>query len=130
MWEILGIAPTDDVAQIRKAYAARLRAIDADRDLAQFQSLRAAYESALRSASRRTRPSYPPVAQPTEPSPPDQQVMSSPAKPTIERLQPRELEVPDSTAEHNEPPKRVRIRSVARAPSGETGGTPPDEGAV
>ena len=47
MWEELGIAPTKDVRQIRRAYANRLRAIEGDRDGAAFMRLRQAFEAAL-----------------------------------------------------------------------------------
>jgi hypothetical protein len=47
MWQELGIAPTSDVREIRRAYAKRLRLIDADRDIAAFQRLRRAFEAAL-----------------------------------------------------------------------------------
>jgi hypothetical protein len=50
-WAVLGIEPTDDARAIRRAYAARLRLIDADREPAAFQQLRAAYEAALRGAA-------------------------------------------------------------------------------
>jgi hypothetical protein len=50
-WSELGIVPTTDEKIIRRAYAARLKAIDADRDAAAFMCLRTAYESA-RDAAR------------------------------------------------------------------------------
>lgn len=50
-WQILELAATTDVAEIRKAYARRLKAIDASRDLEAFQRLRWAYESASRLAA-------------------------------------------------------------------------------
>lgn len=52
MWDVLGIAPTQDEKAIRRAYAARLRALDPDKDPAGFQRLRAAYEGALRMRAR------------------------------------------------------------------------------
>ena len=52
MWEELGIAPTKDVRQIRRAYANRLRAIEGDRDGAAFMRLRQAFEAALGWAGR------------------------------------------------------------------------------
>jgi hypothetical protein len=50
-WAELEIARTDDQAAIRRAYAARLKAIGADRDSAAFMRLRRAYEEALAGAS-------------------------------------------------------------------------------
>lgn len=45
-WSILGIEPTKERRAIRKAYAARLKAIDPDSDIAGFQRLRQALETA------------------------------------------------------------------------------------
>lgn len=45
-WTILGIEPTSERRAIRKAYAARLKAIDPDSDIAGFQRLRHALEVA------------------------------------------------------------------------------------
>jgi hypothetical protein len=50
MWDVLAIAPTDDPKVIRRAYAARLRQIDPDRDRAGFARLRQALEWALAGA--------------------------------------------------------------------------------
>jgi hypothetical protein len=47
MWDELGIAPSDDPKAIRRAYAARLKALDPDRDPAGFVRLRQALEWAL-----------------------------------------------------------------------------------
>jgi len=45
-WSVLGIAPTDDVRSIKRAYLGRLKSIKPDEDIEGFQSLRAAYEQA------------------------------------------------------------------------------------
>lgn len=47
MWESLGIQPTTDRAEIRRAYASQLRLIDVDHDPQAFQELRGAYERAI-----------------------------------------------------------------------------------
>jgi hypothetical protein len=47
MWEVLGIAPTADTAAVRRAYVAKLRAIDVEHAPAAFIRLREAYERAL-----------------------------------------------------------------------------------
>ncbi|WP_324696450.1 hypothetical protein ACLIMP_14875 [Novosphingobium aerophilum] len=49
-WSILGIEKTSDSAAIRKAYAARLKAMDVDRDVTGFAQLRQARDLALRLA--------------------------------------------------------------------------------
>src|SRR5262249_17968223 len=56
MWDVLAIAPTDDPKAIRRAYAARLRQIDPDRDRQTFAQLRQALEWALARAPHRPRP--------------------------------------------------------------------------
>ena len=52
MWEVLGIARTTDKVAIRRAYAAKLRSIDSDRDPAAFIQVRQAYEAALAWSNR------------------------------------------------------------------------------
>ncbi|EQB19517.1 hypothetical protein [Novosphingobium lindaniclasticum] len=49
-WSILGIGRTADAAAIRKAYAARLKAMDVDSDVEGFARLRQARDQALRLA--------------------------------------------------------------------------------
>ncbi len=50
MWDELGIAPCADPKAIRRAYAARLKKLDPDRDPNGFARLRDAYEWALKRA--------------------------------------------------------------------------------
>jgi hypothetical protein len=47
MWDELGIAPSEDPKVIRRAYAARLKKLDPDRDPEAFARLRRALEGAL-----------------------------------------------------------------------------------
>ena len=69
MWDVLAIAPTDDPKAIRRAYAARLRQIDPDRERETFAQLRQALEWALARA-RQPAPVRPPLPEPTPPPPP------------------------------------------------------------
>jgi hypothetical protein len=54
VWQELGIAPTAEVREIRRAYAQRLRHTHPEDDPEGFQRLRAAYESALAAAASDT----------------------------------------------------------------------------
>jgi hypothetical protein len=74
MWEELGIEPTLDAKAIRRAYAERLKSIDADADIDAFQRLRRAYEMALASAMHNqarpadgTRQAEPPIGKARQP---------------------------------------------------------------
>jgi hypothetical protein len=60
MWDVLAIAPTDDPKVIRRAYAARLRQIDPDRERETFARLRQALEWALACAKEPPRTAPPP----------------------------------------------------------------------
>jgi hypothetical protein len=55
MWDELGIAPCADPKVIRRAYAARLKKLDPDRDPNGFARLRDAYEWALKRAGAEER---------------------------------------------------------------------------
>ncbi|WP_066660024.1 hypothetical protein [Sphingomonas sp. CCH9-E2] len=50
-WQVLGIAPTEDVRAVRRAYAARLKSIDVDTDPEGYAALRLARDAALRQAN-------------------------------------------------------------------------------
>jgi hypothetical protein len=99
MWDVLAIAPTDDPKVIRRAYAARLKQIDPDRDRETFARLRQALEWALARAAqpRRTAPPRP------EPDP--AQDASSPVTPEAARLRQARR---DSHARSVDPPASVR----------------------
>ncbi|MEP9402506.1 hypothetical protein [Sphingomonas sp. VNH70] len=55
-WALLGIAPTGDRGAIRRAYAARLKAMDVDADPDGFERLRAARDAALAHAAQVSTP--------------------------------------------------------------------------
>jgi hypothetical protein len=66
VWQELGIAPTAEVREIRRAYAQRLRHTHPEDDPEGFQRLRAAYESAMAAAASETgderAPELPPLS--------------------------------------------------------------------
>jgi curved DNA-binding protein CbpA len=79
-WSVLGIAPTRELRDIKRAYAARLKQTHPEDDPEGFQRLRAAYEQVLalqaRAAAQDTvttgvvaQPSTPPAAAPPSPRP-------------------------------------------------------------
>jgi hypothetical protein len=55
-WSLLGLEPTEDRRAIKKAYAAKLKAIDPDKDIAHFQDLRTAMKTAEWEAERLANP--------------------------------------------------------------------------
>lgn len=63
IWTTLGLKSTDDVSEIRRAYARELKAIDVEADPAAFIALRTAFDQALQQAERRRRdmPMLPPI---------------------------------------------------------------------
>jgi len=61
-WSVLGIAPTTELAAIKKAYALKLRVTRPDDDAEAYQALRAAYERAQQWARLDEAPVTEPVA--------------------------------------------------------------------
>lgn len=47
IWTILEIAPTTDIKAIKSAYAAKLKTLDVDQQMAAFQELKATFDAAL-----------------------------------------------------------------------------------
>lgn len=78
IWERLGIAATADVAEIRRAYASQLRALDRDVDAQDFELLRAAYAAAIKAArsSETQSEEETDLDLPAEPSPARQQAQA------------------------------------------------------
>lgn len=70
-WDILGIGPTDDRAEIRRAYSKALRKHRPDTDPKGFQHLREAYERILQATGAKTHPAATdPVEHPDRPPKP------------------------------------------------------------
>jgi hypothetical protein len=67
MWDELGMAPCDDPKVIRRAYAARLKKLDPDRDPEAFTRLRAAFERALNETRQNGDRRSPAVSEPASP---------------------------------------------------------------
>lgn len=66
-WTILGIAPTDDIRSVKRAYAARLKECRPEDDPQGFAQLREAYEAVLaRLASKAKTPAVQPLGSPPE----------------------------------------------------------------
>lgn len=63
-WEVLGLAPTEDIKEIKRAYAKHLKTLDLSKDAAAFQVLRDAYDQALAAAKGVKQDSDPRVASP------------------------------------------------------------------
>jgi tetratricopeptide (TPR) repeat protein len=76
-WKTLGIAPTDDAREVKKAYAARIKRANPEDDPAGFQELRKAFELALNYARWHKAHREPP------PEPPAPQARARPAAPAV-----------------------------------------------
>jgi len=55
LWDILGVEPTDDVAAIKRAYAAKLKLHHPEEDPEGYQRLREAYDQAVKWAKKRSK---------------------------------------------------------------------------
>jgi hypothetical protein len=99
MWEELAIAPTDDPRIIRRAYAARLKQLDPDRDREAFARLRAALEGALAGATARPRPapSLPRDEVPADDGPPGVAVAAVVIAPAAQAQQDMRQDMPQET---------------------------------
>jgi hypothetical protein len=84
-WKILGIAPGSDMAAIKRAYAAKLKAIDPDRDIEVFLELRAAFDLARQPDRYDAAPAVPrtPIIETVEQQP------AAPAPVVIDRHTPK-----------------------------------------
>ncbi len=71
IWATLDIDPTTDRSTIRKAYAARLKAMDVDADPDGFATLRAARDAALAGVAADAEPAFDPAPAPPEPVEPE-----------------------------------------------------------
>ena len=124
IWATLGIAQTRDRAEIRRAYAARLKLVHPEDDPAGFQALRAAYDRALAQAGRAV--SAPRVA-PEISEPPAVEVAAPPPPPPPESpLQPPVLEADAvSPPPPPPPPAAPEPRVPAAAPPPQVPPPPP-----
>jgi hypothetical protein len=111
-WTILGIAPTHDAAAIRRAYAARLKALRPETDPEGFQRLLAARGWALREAQRLQEPLSAGAADDSaDGSDPSPQGPPPPREPGA-----RIVVTDEAPAAHQHPEARVLIRDVDLAP--------------
>jgi hypothetical protein len=65
-WDVLGLAPTEDMKEIKRAYAKHLKTLDLGKDAAAFQVLRDAYDQALAAAKGVTQDTAPTLNFPSE----------------------------------------------------------------
>ena len=117
IWATLGIAQTRDRAEIRRAYAARLKLVHPEDDPAGFQDLRAAYERAMAQAARAAsaprvaapETSEPPAVEAPAPPPPPPAIPPKPPKPPV-------LEIEEVSPPPPPPPAEPEPRAPATVP--------------
>src|SRR6202035_1471609 len=101
MWDELGIAPCDEAKAIRRAYAARLKKLDPDRDPEAFARLRRALEWALNGAG-----DAPPRARPDRAAEPAESILRTAAR--------SEPQAEHSTASRSENPRAPALHPPAQ----------------
>lgn len=97
-WELLEVAPTDDLRAIERAYARKIDALDSERDPSLAIALREAYESARFSAQwlkPEDVPDLPVEALPAEPPPPP----AAPIAPIAAPAEPQQILPPPPMVE-------------------------------
>ena len=110
IWQILGIAPTNDITEIKKAYAAKAKKTNPEDDPEGFEALHNAYRNAIRiarasAAARENREAV--IQEPAAEKTHEQTPAPAPAEPKAEpRVEPKvEPKAGDRTEKKTEDPK-------------------------